>query len=82
MPGAPDGVTEITNAQSFTLQIKHDGADLCAQMIAEVPFGRTVRDIRSLPFVVIYRTYSGFPDELPEFNTAIRGQIVMKGFLE
>lgn len=80
--GAPVGVTEISNAQSFTLPISHNGADMCVQMVSEVPFEITVRDNRSLPFVVIYRTYSGFPENLPELNTAPRGQIIMKGFLE
>ena len=80
--GAPVGVTEISNAQPFTLPISHDGAAMCVQMVSEVPFEITVRDNRSLAFVVIYRTYSGFPKNLPELNTAPRGQIIMKGFLE
>ena len=82
MIGAPVGVAEIKNAQSFKLEITHSGAQMCAQIISEAPFRVELPDYRSKPFVVVYRTYEGFPDHSPETEPFVQGEIVMKRFLE
>ena len=76
--GAPDGVTEVTNAQAVTLEIEHSGDEMCAQMISEVPFKVEIPDLEDRPYVVLYRTYSGFPESLPEIEERTRGEILLK----
>lgn len=80
--GEPKDTVEITNAQAFTLRIEHSGAEMCAQMISEVPFDLRVRDDRSRPFVIVYRVYEGFPEHIREIPGGVFGQVVPKGFLE